>query len=166
MSVAASAAHAARVRRAGPDDAPVLRELCGEHADYERSAIAAEPAEAWMGRLRAALSGDCPRLRVWLACDASEVLGYAAASLEFSVWAAREYVHLDALYLREAARGQGLGRILLAQAAAFARDSGCAQLQWQTPQWNRRAIAFYRREGARGQNKLRFTFETSTPSGF
>ncbi|MGH8079654.1 MAG: GNAT family N-acetyltransferase, partial [Lysobacter sp.] len=145
---------------------PVLIELCREHAVFERARIGPGDEPARTQRLRDALSGPSPRLQAWLALESGAVLGYAAASLEFSTWAAREFVHLDCLYLREAARNRGLGRRLLAQVLAFARRRGCAQVQWQTPRWNRGAIGFYRREGAVLRNKARFTYETGAASRF
>jgi GNAT superfamily N-acetyltransferase len=45
---------------------------------------------------------------------------------------------------------------LLAAVADLARRSGCAQIQWQTPEWNEDAARFYRRAGAVEKPKRRF----------
>lgn len=37
-----------------------------------------------------------------------------------------------------------------------ARQMGLAEMQWQTPAWNSRAIEFYRRLGAKALEKQRF----------
>lgn len=37
-----------------------------------------------------------------------------------------------------------------------AQKLGCAMIQWQTPEFNKRAIKFYKRIGAVGKSKERF----------
>ena len=63
---------------------------------------------------------------------------------------------MDCLYLREEARGAGLGPHLVREIAQLARQLGCSTVQWQTPIWNERAIRFYQRLGAIGKQKVRF----------
>jgi hypothetical protein len=45
---------------------------------------------------------------------------------------------------------------LLAAVIVAARDAGCVQVQWQTPDWNVDAARFYRRAGAVERAKRRF----------
>lgn len=97
-----------------------------------------------------------PRLHGWFARADGQVLGYATASCEFSTWAARDYLHMDCLYVRESARNRGVGADLLQAVVDRARRLGLAELQWQTPDWNVDAIRFYRRHGAVAKGKQRF----------
>ncbi|MEM1178232.1 MAG: GNAT family N-acetyltransferase [Acidobacteriota bacterium] len=136
-------------------DFDILLDLCKEHAEYERLGFRrGDQPTRWrrhlaQGRLRilfAEVQGD----------PAGEVVGYAATSLEYSTWAAREYLHLDCLYVRESARGLGVGTRLLDAAKDHARDAGCCEIQWQTPPWNEKAVGFYHRRGATSLPKLRF----------
>jgi GNAT superfamily N-acetyltransferase len=115
------------------------------------------PADARDGRL-----GD-GRQAHFLA-PVGERVGYASWSLEASTWQAAEYAHLDCLYLREATRGRGAGRLLMGAVEAEARSAGAGELQWQTPAWNEGAIRFYRRTGARDDAKARFTLPLTDPS--
>jgi GNAT superfamily N-acetyltransferase len=68
-------------------------------------------------------------------------------------------MHLDCLFVREPARGRGVGAALLHAVFAIATAQEIAELQWQTPDWNEPAIRFYRRLGAQGKAKLRFTLQ-------
>lgn len=148
----------ARVRRAWGADARLLATLCAEHAAHERAPLEpVDKAEA----LRAALEGSPPRLFAWLAERDGAVVGYASASFEYSTWQAREFLHMDCLYLRADARGARIGRALFDALAAHARASGCTELQWQTPAWNDGAARFYRRIGAAEASKLRYRFTLS-----
>jgi len=97
-------------------------------------------------------------LHTWVVEQCGRLVGYATASQEFSTWDATSFLHLDCLYLREEARGTGLGRQLVLEIACLACHLGCVNVQWQTPEWNERAIRFYQRLGAIGKQKVRFVF--------
>ncbi len=45
--------------------------------------------------------------------------------------------------------GSGIGRALLQHLARIAVDRGCGRLEWAVLDWNRDAIAFYERLGAK-----------------
>ena len=127
-------------RLARANDASTISALCQVHATYERSSFdAAGHAE----RLESFLTGPSPRLKVWLATSDGQSIGYAAVTREFSTWRAREYLHLDCLFVVEPFRSQGVGRRLLLAVHKSAQAAGLDEVQWQTPQWNEGAIRFY-----------------------
>lgn len=146
------AAAGAVVRPAMPGDAMALAGLCAAHAAYERLAY---DTDGHAARLAQVLQSG--RLQAWLAVQDGRAVGYASATLDCATLTARPFVHLDCLYLDPAARGQGLGLALLDAVVGHARALGCAQLQWQTPEWNERAIRFYDRLGATRLAKQRYT---------
>lgn len=142
------------IRRACAADAAVLARLCEAHAAYER---AAHDSEGHAARLAEALEGPGPRLHAWLAWLEGAPVGYSAATLDFSTFAARPFLHMDCLYVVEQARNHGIGPLLMAEVRALGVALGCVNLQWQTPEWNQGAIRFYRRLGATDLPKARFT---------
>ena len=145
------------IRPTEPVDLAQLVQLCREHAEYERADIGAGPNEQ---ALRSALFEPPPRLRAWVAVDVrGELAGFVSATVDFATWSAREFMHMDCLYVRECARGSGVGRALVVALSAAARELGVMQIQWQTPQWNTPARGFYSRLGATSCDKLRFTLE-------
>jgi GNAT superfamily N-acetyltransferase len=144
------------VRPAQPDDVPTLARLCADHARYERSAC--DPA-GLAERLAAALFGKPARALAWIAELDGAAVGYASGAAEFSTWTAREFLHLDCLYLDEQARGAGLGSALLHAAAEAGRRRGLETMQWWTPAWNEPAARFYEAQGARAAARLRYTLE-------
>ncbi|WFB07754.1 GNAT family N-acetyltransferase [Streptomyces sp. LX-29] len=147
---------AARVRRALPADLARVAELAAEHAAYER---AAPPAPGLAERLAALLfDTPQPRLRCLVAeLSDGEIVGYATCAPELSTWEGREYLHMDCLFLRSGNRGLGLGARLVEAVAAEARELGLTEVQWQTPTWNKGAVRFYDRLGARAREKLRYS---------
>ncbi|MFD9943514.1 GNAT family N-acetyltransferase [Nonomuraea sp. NPDC059023] len=148
----------ARVRPAVPADLPRVAELATEHTAYEK---APPPPPDLAGRLSALLFGAAvPRLRCLVAeTPSGEVVGYATCAAEVSTWAGSEYLHMDCLFLNEASRGHGLGRLLMAAVVELARELGLPYVQWQTPVWNEGAIRFYDRLGARSLEKHRYTLD-------
>lgn len=141
------------VRAIESNDLDGLLAMCAEHAKFEGSTF--DP-DGVADRLRRALWDQPARLSVWVAVDRDAFIGYASAVAEFSTWSAREYLHMDCLFVREAWRGTGVGSALLVTVTAHARSGGFAELQWQTPVWNEAAARFYRRHGASEQSKRRF----------
>jgi GNAT superfamily N-acetyltransferase len=91
----------------------------------------------------------------------SNLAGYATMSPEFSTWAARDYLHMDTLFVDEEFRGYGIGQLLVERTKAIASQRGYLEVQWQTPSWNNDAIRFYNRLGATGSTKQRFHLATN-----
>lgn len=131
---------------------PGLLALMADHAAFERGQASAQAAQ-----LSRALFRSPARLFIWVAEDGADLLGYAAASREFSAWQGGEYLHMDCLFVSAAARDRGLGARLAQAVIAFAAAEGLAEVQWQTPAWNRDAVRFYERLGAVGTDKIRFS---------
>ena len=140
------------IRPVGPGELRALLALMADHAAFERGQASAQAAQ-----LSRALFQPPARLFVWVAGDGADLLGYAAASREFSAWQGGEYLHMDCLFVSAAARDRGLGARLAQAVIAFATAQGLAQVQWQTPAWNRDAVRFYERLGAVGTDKMRFS---------
>ncbi|MEM6647213.1 MAG: GNAT family N-acetyltransferase, partial [Bacteroidota bacterium] len=147
------------LRFATPSDVPTLVELCALHAEYEQAAFEADGKAA---KLERALFGASPRLYALVAEQDNMLVGYATYMLQFSTWEAEPYIYMDCLYLREAARGQGLGRRFIHKIAENGARLGCTLIQWQTPDFNKGAIRFYRRTGTSEKRKVRFFLDTET----
>ncbi|WLT31727.1 GNAT family N-acetyltransferase [Geothrix sp. PMB-07] len=144
------------IRRAIAGDAVALAGLCAAHAAYER--LTYHP-EGHAERLAVALEGPAPRLYAWLALREGSAVGYSSATVDFATMAAHTFLHMDCLFVEEKARNGGVGALLMAEVRALGRALGCANLQWQTPDWNLDAIRFYHRMGARDLPKARFTLD-------
>lgn len=150
--MSASGGTGAIVRPFLPPDLPAVLDLCAEHAAYERSVF--DRASCAAG-LATALSAASPRLLCRVA-EGDGIVGYATATIDFSTWRAREFLHMDCLYVRAAQRGAGIGARLLAALRDEARARGIDEMQWQTPDWNAGAARFYRRLGASESTRLRY----------
>ena len=133
------------VRPAVAEDVPLIHAFICELADYERLRHEVVATEA---RLSETLFGDDRRAEVLIATFAGEPAGFALYFHNYSTFLGRPGLYLEDLYVREQARGRGIGRRLLAQLARIAVERGCERLEWWVLDWNEPAIRFYKRLGA------------------
>lgn len=143
-----------QIRKATPSDMRAIIKLCAEHAEFERTEFSPEKK---VEKLREYLFSDNPPLFCLVAeSKEGEIIGYTTFMPEFSTWDADYYVYMDCLYLRPEARNFGIGKQLIRAIAKFAKERKIKQLQWHTPNFNKRAIKFYYRLGAAAKEKMRF----------
>ena len=99
--------------------------------------------------LATGLFGDRPYAEVVLAEDDGRPVGFALFFHNFSTFLGRPGIYLEDLFVLPENRGEGIGRMLLAHLARLAVERGCGRLEWAVLDWNRDAIQFYERLGAR-----------------
>lgn len=140
------------IRTARPGDVPVIHTMIRELAEYEKEPDEARATEA---QLREALFGERPAAYAHLAVDdeTGEPAGFALWFLNFSTWRGVHGIYLEDLYVRPTARGGGHGRALLTGLARICAERGYERLEWSVLNWNRPAIGFYEKLGARPQDE-------------
>ncbi|MBW3468545.1 GNAT family N-acetyltransferase [Arthrospiribacter ruber] len=141
------------IRPCEEKDLPELIELCAAHAAYEKSDY--DP-EGKMERLREAIFGDIKRLNCWIVDIDGKAQGFTTFTFDFSTWDAAPFLYMDCLYLDESCRGLGIGAAIMDKIREVARENNCKNIQWQTPEFNARAIKFYVGLGSTGKQKMRF----------
>lgn len=133
------------IRPATRDDVPLVLEFIRDLARYERlehemSATEVEMDEALFGARRYA--------EVVFACSGGRPVGFALFFHNFSTFKGRPGIYLEDLFVRPEARGQGIGKRILAYLARTAVERRCARLEWAVLDWNEPSIGFYRSLGA------------------
>ena len=134
-----------RIRSAVADDVPLILSFIRDLAEYEKlphEVVATEEL------LRQALFGPRPFAEVIIATLGDEPVGFALFFHNFSTFLGLPGIYLEDLFVRPAARGQGVGRQLLIHLARLARERGCGRLEWAVLDWNEPAMKFYRGLGA------------------
>ena len=99
--------------------------------------------------LEKGLFGDRPYGETLLAEEDGTPVGFALFYHSFSTFLARPGLYLEDLFVVPEHRGGGIGRALLVELARVAVQRGCGRLEWAVLDWNRDAIQFYERLGAR-----------------
>ena len=134
------------IRPASVEDVPLILQLIRELAEYERApqdAVATEP------QLREVLFGAKPSAEVLLAFEKEAAVGFAVYFFNFSTWLGRPGLYLEDLFVRPETRGKGYGRALLERLAQIAQERGCGRMEWAVLDWNKPAILFYKKLGAK-----------------
>ena len=132
-----------RLRFATADDVALLLQLIRELATYERAPDAVLATE---GDLRHYGFGHKPRFEALLAFLDDQPAGFGLFFPHFSTWRGRPGLYLEDLYVREWARGRGVGRLLMAKLAAIAIERDWPALHFMVLDWNP-ARDFYQRLG-------------------
>lgn len=141
------------IRRVEERDMDQLIDLCALHAVYEKSEYDRLNKK---DRLHNQLFTMKDSLQCIVAESQGKLLGYVTFIKQYSTWDADHYVYLDCIYLKEESRGQGIGSKLMQLVKAYAEQQNCFQVQWQTPDFNHKAIKFYHNLGAVSKTKERF----------
>ena len=138
------------VRTARPGDVPDVLALVRELATYEREPDAVETTGQM---LHDALFGPSPVASCHVAVLDGQVVGMALWYVTFSTWKGVPGLWLEDLFVRESARGTGLGRALLQTLAAVCVERSYARFEWWVLDWNAPAIGFYASLGAVPQDE-------------
>ena len=124
----------------------MLLELIRGLAEFEKKPEAVVATEQDLAR---DLFGPQPKFRALLAEWGAEPAGYASFFPFYSTYRAGPALFLEDLFVVERFRGKGIGMALLGSVARLAVEEGCFGLRWEVLEWNREAIEFYEKLGAR-----------------
>lgn len=134
------------IRSAELPDVPVIASLIRGLARYEKLDHQVTMTEE---KLTEALFGERRYAETLIAEVDGKPAGFALFFHNFSTFLAQPGIYLEDLFVEPEHRGKGLGRALLARLAQIAVDRGCGRLEWAVLDWNKDAITFYERLGAR-----------------
>ena len=133
------------IHPAGAADAPALHAMIRALAEFEKLAHLCTGTEQ---DLREALAGRPPAVEALMARIDGEPVGFALFFHTFSTFLARRGLWLEDLFVLDAHRRRGCGRLLLERVAQVAVARGCGRLEWSVLDWNAPALGFYRKLGA------------------
>jgi GNAT superfamily N-acetyltransferase len=138
------------IRSASRGDADLVLGFIRDLAEYEKLS---HEVDTTGQALDEALFGETPRVFCEIAEWDGEAVGFALWFYSFSTFRGRHGIYLEDLFIREAMRGRGIGKALLARLARRCRDEGLMRLEWSVLDWNEPSIAFYRSIGAQPMNE-------------
>jgi GNAT superfamily N-acetyltransferase len=124
---------------AGLEDAPAVAGLLCDFRDWWGYA---EPSDAEMSARveRLMRAGEAEFV---LAADGDAPAGVCQLRYRYGVWLGAPDCWLEDLFVREPARGGGVGRALAQAAIARARERGCRRIELDVNEDNPAALALY-----------------------
>src|SRR5438445_5209404 len=129
-----------KLRKAVPDDIPLILSFIRELAEYERAPNAVSCTEK---DLHGDGFGPSPKFRVIIAEWNGEPAGMAFFFYNYSTWQGRPGIFIEDLFVRSQFRGKGIGRALLARLAKTAIAERCYGVRWEVLDGNKRALGMY-----------------------
>lgn len=129
------------IRDPRPDDEAAWRQLWSGYVDfYEAEINEAVTAATWQ-RLFTPGSGMFGRIAEW---DGA-VAGFTVSVVHPGSWTLAPLCYLEDLFVEPAARGHGIGKALIQDLVALARERGWSRVYWHTRQGNATARLLYDR---------------------
>ncbi|MCP1387273.1 GNAT family N-acetyltransferase [Corynebacterium sp. TA-R-1] len=133
------------IRPATEADVPGIFRMINELAEYEKQPQDVTSTEE---DVREHLFADNPKVFAHVAVVDGDIAGMALWFLNYSTWQGRHGIWLEDLYVRESARGNGIGTALLKELAKIAVENDYRRVEWSVLKWNTPSIGFYTSIGA------------------
>ena len=153
------------IREAEPSDVPVIADLIRGLARFEKLEDEVTMTDALLAKN---LFGPRRYAETLIAEEGGSPVGFALFFHNFSTFLAKPGIYLEDLFVVPEQRGHGIGRALLQRLAQIAVERDCGRLEWAVLDWNRDAIGFYERLGAKPNSEwtvYRLTGEALTSLG-
>lgn len=123
-----------------------LVSLINDLADYEKLD---RPDKEAQKRLKEHIFSSKPILDAWLSKVDDKAVGYAITFYTYSSFLALPTLYLEDIFVLPEYRSKGIGKALFNYCAKIALEKGCGRMEWQVLDWNKPAIDFYKKVGAK-----------------
>ncbi len=134
------------IRAARPGDEAEILRMVRALAEFEREPDAVVATEAMLAEN---LFGEGGHVHAQIAERDGRAVGLALWFLNYSTWTGRPGLYLEDLFVDPGERRSGVARALMVALAEEAFARGCARIDWAVLDWNREAMRFYEKIGAR-----------------
>ena len=133
------------IRKAKKEDMSRVHELIMELAVYEKlpQEVEVNPSDLVNDGF-----GEKPLFHCFVAEVNSTVEGMAIIYNRYSTWKGKT-VHLEDLIVTKNMRNKGIGALLLDKVILFGKQMNVKRISWEVIDWNKKAIKFYERKGAK-----------------
>ena len=133
------------IRKAIKEDMYRVHELIMELAEYEKLP---QEVELIPKDLINDGFGVKPMFHCFVAEVDSKVEGMAIIYNRYSTWKGKT-IHLEDLIITKNMRNKGIGALLLDKVILFGKEMSVKRISWEVIDWNKKAIKFYERKGAK-----------------
>ncbi len=142
-----------KIRKAKKSDSKEIIRLIIELARFEK--LKPPSPAAQKNLIRDAFSSK-PPFEIFLAFDGDTAVGYAFYFYTYSTFLAKRTLYLEDIYINDKYRGSGIGKKLMEKLFSTAKAKKCGRMEWIVLDWNKNAINFYDRLGAKEMKEWKF----------
>ena len=134
------------IRQAQEKDCTLILEFIRRLADYEKLLNEVTATEE---DVRRELFTEPASAHALIAYEDGKAVGFALYFYNFSTFLTRRGLYLEDIFIDPAYRGKGYGKALMQYLARQAVEQKCGRFEWVVLEWNKPAIGFYEKVGAK-----------------
>jgi len=135
-----------KIRKAKKSDFKSIVKLITELADFEKLT---PPGKKAQKRLLKDAFGKNPVFKMLVAEADGVISGYAFYFFSYSSFLAKKTLYLEDIFITESKRNLGIGKLFFQKLVNIADKKNCGRMEWCVLDWNKNAIDFYNRLGAK-----------------
>ena len=136
------------IRKATPEDTPIIFDLIKKLAVYEKmedevvTSVEELQENIFVKKFAHVIIGE----------ENGIAAGFALYFYNFSTFVGKPGLYLEDLYVEPEHRGKGYGKTLLIELTKIAKAENCGRMEWSVLNWNQPAIDFYESLQAKPMN--------------
>ncbi len=134
------------IQKANQRDTKNIINLIIELAKFEKLP---PPDKNAVSRLIKHAFGNKPLFNILIAKTNGLAIGYAFYFFTYSSFLARKTLYLEDIFISENHRNKGIGKLFMRELLKIAKRQKCGRMEWCVLDWNKNAINFYDKLGAR-----------------
>ena len=138
------------IRPATKADCALLAQLIRELAIYEKLEHQVQVTPEVLAQTMFCAN---PRAFAIIAESDGKPVGFALYFYNFSTFLGKPGLYIEDIFVREAARGKGVGKALFTELCKIATQQDCGRMEWWALDWNKSAIDFYLKQGAEAMDE-------------
>ncbi|MGJ8645630.1 MAG: GNAT family N-acetyltransferase [Marinomonas colpomeniae] len=138
------------IREANLNDSSTILRFIKELARYEK---AEHEVLATEQSIKYSIFSETTSMKAIICEKDGNPVGFAVYFFNYSTWLGKHGLYLEDLYVSQAERGSGAGKVLLKYLAKIAIANNCGRFEWSVLDWNQPAIDFYESIGAKPKNE-------------
>jgi GNAT superfamily N-acetyltransferase len=139
-----------KIRKAKKEDFGAIVKLITELADFEKLT---PPDKKAQKRLLKDAFGKNPVFKMLVADSGGVISGYAFYFFSYSSFLAKKTLYLEDIFITESKRSLGIGKLFFGKLVNIAEKNNCGRMEWCVLGWNKNAIEFYNKLGAKPLNE-------------
>lgn len=134
------------IRKASKEDFDKIFKLIKELAYFEK--LNPPRGSAKKRLLNDAFSKN-PLYYILVSESGNNITGYAFYFFTYSSFLARKTLYLEDIYVSRKERSKGIGQAFFKELIKIAKKQKCGRMEWCVLDWNKNAIKFYDKLGAK-----------------
>jgi len=134
------------IKKARKKDFKKVLGLINELAKFEKLE---PPGKKEAKRLFRDAFGEKAKFKILTAAEGKNILGYAFYFFTYSSFLAKPTLYLEDLFITERSRNLGIGKLFFKELLRIALKNKCGRMEWCVLDWNKDAIEFYNKLGAK-----------------